>query len=269
MAFPDFLIVGAMKAGTTTLARDLSLHPDIFIPEDKEPETLVRFRDRLAIERDYDSLFPKSVHARIKGEASTAYTKRPDHEGVAEWARACGMAGLRIVYMRRDPVRRIVSHYLHERQHKRFSGSLHDALRQHRELIDYSRYDWQIAPWKKQFGEAAVIEIDLEDYASRRLDVLHRVLRHLGADPARLPPIDLSVVLNSAGETKHIDNRLLDAVIHSHFYRRRVKTLIPRSWRDAGRKAILPRAPKLSAEIDEADRQFIVSELACAVEEIR
>ena len=37
---PDFLIVGAMKAGTTTLYHDLSEHPDIFLPVLKEPEVL-------------------------------------------------------------------------------------------------------------------------------------------------------------------------------------------------------------------------------------
>ncbi len=39
---PRFLIIGAMKAGTTTLYRDLLEHPGIHMPLQKEPETLVR-----------------------------------------------------------------------------------------------------------------------------------------------------------------------------------------------------------------------------------
>lgn len=31
--FPDFIIVGAMKCGTTSLHKILSSHPEIFIPE--------------------------------------------------------------------------------------------------------------------------------------------------------------------------------------------------------------------------------------------
>jgi hypothetical protein len=262
MVFPDFLIVGAMKAGTTTLARDLALHPHIVIPEDKEPDTLVRFNEPADISRDYASLFPASARAKIKGEASTTYTKRPDFDGVAERARACCPGNLRIVYIRRDPIRRIVSHYRHEVQHKRFTGTLSQALREHPELIDYSRYDWQIAPWKKAFGVDAVLEIDLEDYAIQREEILRRVLAHIGADPARQPPIDVRMIANSADEMKHIDNPLIDAVVRSQFYRRRVKPLLPRSWREAGRKAILPKAPKIEAELDAADLAFIAAGLA-------
>ena len=51
---PDFLIIGAMKAGTTTLYRDLELHPQIFLPQEKEPETLVSLGDDLlAMAADY------------------------------------------------------------------------------------------------------------------------------------------------------------------------------------------------------------------------
>ena len=37
---PDFLIIGAMKSGTTSLYADLKTHPSIFLPEDKEPSCL-------------------------------------------------------------------------------------------------------------------------------------------------------------------------------------------------------------------------------------
>jgi len=39
---PNFLIVGAAKAGTTSLARYLNKHPDIFVPEIKEPRFFVK-----------------------------------------------------------------------------------------------------------------------------------------------------------------------------------------------------------------------------------
>lgn len=84
MRRPDFLIIGAMKAGTTTLYRDLVDHPNIFLPEQKEPNTLVMYgSDMRRIIDDYASLFARSPQDAICGEASTAYTKRPDNEGVA------------------------------------------------------------------------------------------------------------------------------------------------------------------------------------------
>ena len=109
---PDFLIVGAMKSGTTTLYRDLILHPDVFMPEDKEPETLANSSDPDQIRREYRTLFPRLAEGLVKGEASTAYTKRPDFEGVAERAREVLGPGLKVVYMRRDPVERLVVVYM-------------------------------------------------------------------------------------------------------------------------------------------------------------
>jgi len=266
MSVPDFLIVGAMKAGTTTLYQDLIRHPDVFMPEHKEPKTLVRFGDRAAALREYKVLFPGSADRMIKGEASTAYTKRPDFEDIAECAHAVIGAGLRIVYMRRDPVERIVSHYKHWVQRKKIDAPIGQALRDHPELIDYSRYDWQIEPWKRRFGEGAVLEIDLADYAANRISVVEKVLAHIGADPARLPPLEVTFVANSAREMKHIDNKLLDSFIRSRFYGRRVKPLIPRSWREWARRTFLPKPAEIDVRLTDADLAFIASRLESTTE---
>src|SRR5262245_34426917 len=87
-SFPDFLIVGAMKAGTTSLHRDLNLHPQIFLPEEKEPEGLCHDRVLSARgRRRYARLFRPSRAGQMRGEASTAYTKLPEWQGVPARAR--------------------------------------------------------------------------------------------------------------------------------------------------------------------------------------
>jgi len=258
----DFLIVGAMKAGTTTLYRDLITHPDIAMPEQKEPETLVRFTSLDDIRRDYRDLFANAPHGSIRGEASTAYTKLPVYPGVAERARALSNGKLRIVYIRRNPLERIISHYKHERQHRRIDMPISHALREVPELIDFSRYDWQIAPWKACFGEENVLEIDLEVYAADRAGMAKKVVAHLGADPARLPAPDSRLVANSAREMKRIDNPLLDRFVRSVFYQRSIKPAVPRPWREATRRTILPSVPEIDIELSDHDRAFIASELA-------
>jgi hypothetical protein len=256
-----FLIVGAMKAGTTTLYRDLDLHPGIAMPEQKEPETLVGLADPDAIARDYRDLFAMAPADAIKGEASTAYTKRPHCEGVAERARAVN-PDLKAIYLRRDPIARIVSHYKHERQHKRIEVPISEALRTHPDLIGFSRYDWQIAPWKEAFGEAAVLELDLDAYAADRAGTVARVLAHIGVDPARMPPPDPALVANSSGEQKHMESLLLNTAVRSGLYQRRIKPLLPRRWREFGRRTILPEPEPVDATLSDADREFIASELA-------
>lgn len=263
---PDFLIVGAMKAGTTTLYRDLLAHPDIAMPEQKEPETLIRFTALEDIERDYAQLFAKTPANSVRGEASTAYTKLPVYSGAAERAHALTGGNLRIVYMRRDPVERIVSHFKHEVQHRRIRVPISQALREVPELIEFSRYDRQIAPWKACFGEERVLVIDLEDYSADRASFARRVVAHIGADPERMPRPDPSVIANSSREQKHIDNPLLKAVVFSKFYQRRLKPMVPFRWREAGRRIVLPPAGPIDASLSADDLAFIERELAGAPE---
>jgi hypothetical protein len=258
----DFLIVGAMKAGTTTLYRDLVTHPDVAMPEQKEPDTLVKFTSAEDIRSDYAALFARAGAGAIRGEASTAYTKRPVHEGVAERARDVLGGALKIVYIRRDPVERIVSHYRHEHQHRRISTPFAQALREVPDLIDFTRYDWQIAPWKEAFGEGSVLEIDLATYSADRNRVARQVIAHIGADPARLPPLDTGVIANTAHDQKRIGNPLLNSFIRSRLYQVRLKPMLPRALREAGRKAILPAADVEAVSVTDADRELIATALA-------
>ena len=43
----DFLIIGAMKSGTTAVAENMNSHPEIFIPESKEPSYFINWEKNL------------------------------------------------------------------------------------------------------------------------------------------------------------------------------------------------------------------------------
>ena len=66
-ALPNFFILGATKAGTTTLHEYLSAHPDIFLSEVKEPQFFCH-EDLYKKGMDYylDRFFAGSKHSRIK-----------------------------------------------------------------------------------------------------------------------------------------------------------------------------------------------------------
>ena len=65
--FPDFIIVGAMKAGTTTLFRRLGSHPDTRLPAVKEPQFFTVDSHYRQGPASYAALFPS---AGMTGEAS-------------------------------------------------------------------------------------------------------------------------------------------------------------------------------------------------------
>jgi Sulfotransferase domain len=72
--WPDFIVVGAPKCGTTTLYSYLRLHPDIFMPDIKEPHHYGSDLGGLIRDRqEYLDLFTQARSDQTVGEASPLY----------------------------------------------------------------------------------------------------------------------------------------------------------------------------------------------------
>jgi hypothetical protein len=104
---PTFLIVGAPKAGTTSLHAYLAEHPEIAMTREKEPMCFEPpdWEARLG---DYAALFERE--APVRGESSTAYASFPWAPEIPDRVRKVA-PGMRIVYLVRDPIPRTLSHY--------------------------------------------------------------------------------------------------------------------------------------------------------------
>jgi hypothetical protein len=133
--WPDFFIVGAAKAGTTSLFDSFAQHPQIFTPRVKEPhyfstispppERRAFFRS-ISDEREYLALFASARADQLSGEASTSYLWDPEAA-----ARIHSVApGARIIAMLRDPVERAWSHYLNDVREGFETRSFADAIEQ-------------------------------------------------------------------------------------------------------------------------------------------
>lgn len=160
-ALPDFLIVGAMKCGTTTLAAQLASQPGVFMATPKEPNF---FSDDAVWAQGpewYRGLFAAAPAGALRGEASTHYTKLPTHPHTLARMTTL-LAAPRIVYMIREPVARAVSHLIHEWSQGQMAGDPAHAFAHHPELVDYGRYGMQIAPYVDRFGAANVCLTCLE-----------------------------------------------------------------------------------------------------------
>lgn len=73
---PNFLIVGAVKSGTTSMYHYLREHPQVFMPFVKEPAFLMSDGSEVGVVRsneDYCNLFEPATTERAVGEASTGY----------------------------------------------------------------------------------------------------------------------------------------------------------------------------------------------------
>ena len=141
---PNFLIVGAMKGGTTTLAAMLSRHPDVLMCTPKEPQ-FFSGQNWGRGEAWYRSLFHGAEGRRAIGEASPAYTRAPEFDGVPERIHRL-LGDVKYIYILRHPIERMVSHYRHALTYHWIPEgiSFEDALRRRPDLRNCSRYFYQI-----------------------------------------------------------------------------------------------------------------------------
>ena len=184
VTLPNFLLIGAMKAGTSSLYRYLGSHPDIFMAKVKEPQFFVA-DGNWALGWDwYESLFEGSDSALARGEASTDYTKYPEIEGVAERI-AQHLPDAKLVYLVRHPIRRMVSHYQHQVANGDEDRPAGRALLEDPAFVNHSRYAMQLDRYLKHFPRDQILLVTSEDLRHRRVQTVSTVLDFLGVDGSK------------------------------------------------------------------------------------
>jgi hypothetical protein len=110
--WPNLFVVGAAKAGTTSVWRYLDQHPEIYMAELKEPHFFSGYhppgRTTVSDEEAYLGLFAPGAEAKLRGEASPSYLWLAS---VAAPAIKRESPAARIVILLRDPVDRAYSAY--------------------------------------------------------------------------------------------------------------------------------------------------------------
>lgn len=240
---PDFLVIGAMKSGTTTLYEDLRRHPSIRMLE-KESAVLSGPFEGAPPPDNPSATYAKLIGQRddrLVGEVSTTYAMAPYFPGVPECAGRSLPKTTRVIYIVREPVARIISHHHHDLSSGRITTDIDDAVRADSRLVDYTRYASQVRPWIDVFGRERVLILKFEEYVKNRHEGLAQVSRFLRLDPGDLSPEDQYVVHN-ASDGKPLARGRWGRVVRSPVYRRIVRPLVPEGARRRLMHSVLPKA---------------------------
>jgi len=185
---PNFLVIGAMKTGTTSLYNYLRHHPEVFMPNVKEVNFFNPMRNWRRGAEWYEEQF-QGADERVKaiGEASTSYTKYPWVQGVP--ARIAAVLGdIRLIYVIREPVERMRSHYLHNLGTGQEWRSIEEAFDQEPMYANISRYALQIEQYLPYFDRDRLLIVESEQLRANRMTTLRRVFEFLDVDPEWVPP---------------------------------------------------------------------------------
>jgi hypothetical protein len=178
---PDFILIGAMKCGTTSLFEWLAQHPDCRMPRRKEPDFFSRDDEWARGTDSYAALFPERPWGVLSGEASTSYTD-PRYADRAAVRMACVLPDARILFAVRNPIDRLRSHYLHEVQRGRERRPFIRAISDDDRYVARSEYFRCLRPFVDVFLRDRIFVVPFERIVDGRAD--REILRHLGLSPA-------------------------------------------------------------------------------------
>lgn len=244
MRLPDFLIIGAMKSGTTGLFFDIASHPRVFLPDDKEPHALC---DDAVLgdegKSQYAKLYVDASEDQLVGDASTGYSKIPDRPGVVDRAVAVLPTDFRTIYIVRDPIARIISQHYHEYSHGKVGPDINAVVREHPRYVQFSRYAWQLQPWLEAIGRERVHIVYFEHYKANRSNAVYDACRFLGLNADDLPEINPGEVFN-AGDGKPVPGAIWKQLRENKLYKTLIRPLVSTQARDAMRARLLRKAPE-------------------------
>ncbi|BAM02224.1 sulfotransferase domain-containing protein [Phycisphaera mikurensis] len=254
---PDFLLIGAQKAGTTSLFFDLRAQPSLFVPDGKELRVLLEDEDD-RVRALYERHFAQAPAGQLRGDCSTDYAKRTEHPGVPERARRLLGADTRLIYMLRDPVQRLLSHHHHE-CNRGEPLPLADALDAWPRLVDNSRYAFQAEAWLEHFSADRLLVVFFEDFVRDRAAVVERCCTFLGSG---FSPEAVGDAVHNRSSGKARADAPVQRLRKLPLYQSVVRPLVPLELRLKIVRALSPKAPKRASTLDPVLQERVNAALA-------
>jgi hypothetical protein len=255
LTLPTFFIIGAAKAGTTSLHFYLDQHPEIQMSAIKEPNYFAGAANGIPypvgrVDRldRYEQLFDPAFE--VRGEASPSYTNAPRRAGVPERIEAAVPDG-KFIYLVRDPIARTLSQYQMLVAAGKERKSLPEALDGLDEadphsfyLTCQSFYAHQLQLYLERFPAERILVIDQAELLADREATLREVFSFLSVDPA-FTSESFAAELFQGGERRvypRFFTRFVKPVAAAPI--RRLPAGLRTSLRGSLERALLPKVPR-------------------------
>ncbi len=213
---PNFLIVGAAKSATSSIAMQIATHPMVFVPPKKE----LHFFDRISKDsntreakwQQYLAYFSGTQDMSCRGEATVAYTMCTGNDNHIPQLIRKYLGLIKIIYIVRHPFERLISQWRHAKRDQadlpEFQECILDQTRRGLS-IERSNYWFQIQPYRQVFGDDNILICFYEDYIHDFKSIIAQICCFLNVDVKELPPLE-NLVLNKTSQKKVSKPEYLD-----------------------------------------------------------
>jgi len=284
---PDFLLVGAMKTGTTSIYNVLKKHPNVFCSPIKEPNyyctdisELVKVKDNqwhiLPIETEhelskaikkgsicehvinkkiYSSLFENAEPNQTAGEFSVAYM--PSTTAAIEISKDCPDA--RIIMVLRCPIERALSDFSMCLMLGLERGTFSNMIAENINLdnpsryLSYGLYYEQVKRYLDVFSREQVLILQQEELKSNFLETMEKIYRHIGVEI----PEKENIRNPKSFERTEARAPFINSLMYKTGLKRLISKLIPRSFVNYGKSLFYKKSSSVS-QIDKRDRELLV-----------
>ena len=276
--FPNFIVIGASKCGTSSFYAYLRQHPDVFVSHVKETHFFT-YDDIYALgpETFVEKYYRNADGKHAIGDITPTYFVRPDIV-IPRIKAIYGDSPPKLILILRHPVERAWSHYLHKVRSGEETEPFASALRLENERVRRDPMGWwgyrweshyaaRLDAWLTAFPRDRFLFLLTEDLMSRPDAVLSEVFTFLGVDPD--VKIEDFQRRNASGA---IRSRLLLSLISNQSRLKDVlRTLLPMRYRQKLKTRLIElnnsntRAP---AQMSDEERKLLAEALEADVRKL-
>ncbi len=254
---PEVFLIGAQKAGTTSLAAWMAAHRDIAVSTPKETDF---FTGRWAQGWEWYANCFKNARGTVLVDASTSYSMAPLPGTLPPRALEASLLkdvpkrifaarpDARFIYVLRDPIDRAYSAYWHGRRGGYESRPLREAATASSLYIRGSSYSYQIRHYLEFFPIERFLFLDFRQLRTDPEAVLRQCWDFIGVEPIEPSAADArneGFQFNRAGQ---LITSLIGGNRPDSFLNRQVTRRLPRPVRGVLRRILTTSIPPITDE---------------------
>lgn len=182
----DFLVIGAMKAGTTWIYENLKEHPEICLNSNKEIHFFVRIPNYKKGMDYFFSFYEQCPNNKIKGEICPGYLD----SSIAPQLIYKNFPNMKIIACLRNPIERAYSHYKYAIERKGLFSiyrNFESATKNVNDLIDKGLYYKHLKNYFDLFPRQNILILFFKDLRGDPLNFLKKIFNFLGVNDDFVP----------------------------------------------------------------------------------